>query len=516
MTTRTIITTATLLALLAAPWGEPASAEVFSALLGGPVPADGDGGLRLIVPLKGLSGEESFIFVSQAADGAWQAGDPRTGAVRAAALAAGRLYIFTPKACTVYQPDMTWLLSLDWDQPWVVTAALGGAELWAFGHDVHSGSEPEPKADADEMQWRLRAAYLHEDQWLEPPNAPVLDRPAWPVRAARLNGVPYVFWPAPKAGDARDAPATIYYAPVTIEGWGETASIAGIAPATRFAVAGGSRIHLWMHNAARGISATHPVTYRSFDGKTWSEPEVIAGLEDPRMDRTLYLAAGTKSGRPTLVLGSRQVVRIIEREPSGRWAAPAGVYELPILLRVEFVLAGGLLFGLLLIGVGVSLWRARRSVTVLETPEGLLMVADWRLRAAATTLDGLMMAAIYMVTSALLADSQDLPGQLGLLVTLHLLSVPYFAAFELAGGQSPGKRMAGIAVVSRDGSAPAPWRILARTLVRPIDTFLMAPLGMLFILNTRGCQRLGDVLAGTLVVRIPPASNPEQHSEPDE
>ena len=91
-----------------------------------------------------------------------------------------------------------------------------------------------------------------------------------------------------------------------------------------------------------------------------------------------------------------------------------------------------------------------------------------------------------------------------LIFVVFLAQWGYFFAFEaLNGGQTPGKKNAGIRVV-RDDGLPVGWREAAlRNLVRAAD---MMPIpscmvGALSIgLSKRG-KRLGDLLAGTMVVR---------------
>ena len=91
-----------------------------------------------------------------------------------------------------------------------------------------------------------------------------------------------------------------------------------------------------------------------------------------------------------------------------------------------------------------------------------------------------------------------------LVFAVFLAQWGYFFAFEaLNGGQTPGKTHAGIRVV-RDDGLPVGWREAAlRNLVRAADMmpFPACLVGILSIgLSKRG-KRLGDLLAGTLVVR---------------
>jgi uncharacterized RDD family membrane protein YckC len=83
-----------------------------------------------------------------------------------------------------------------------------------------------------------------------------------------------------------------------------------------------------------------------------------------------------------------------------------------------------------------------------------------------------------------------------------LLQWGYFSLFEgIWNGQTPGKRVAKIRVIQQSGRAVTMFESLARNLVRAID-FLPASYvaGVVSIFVTRRSQRLGDLVAGTLVV----------------
>src|SRR5580765_2371041 len=87
---------------------------------------------------------------------------------------------------------------------------------------------------------------------------------------------------------------------------------------------------------------------------------------------------------------------------------------------------------------------------------------------------------------------------------IFLANWGYFLFFEAKfGGQTPGKRWTGIRVV-RDNGLPIGWKESAlRNFVRIAD--IMPPpacvVGGLMILLSKQGKRLGDLLAGTMVVR---------------
>lgn len=86
-----------------------------------------------------------------------------------------------------------------------------------------------------------------------------------------------------------------------------------------------------------------------------------------------------------------------------------------------------------------------------------------------------------------------------------LLAWAYFIVFEwLWGGRTLGKRIFGLRVIGADGSPATFTAVLVRNLVRVVD-FLPAfyGIGLLAIVVSGRSQRLGDLAAGTFVVRAP-------------
>ena len=91
------------------------------------------------------------------------------------------------------------------------------------------------------------------------------------------------------------------------------------------------------------------------------------------------------------------------------------------------------------------------------------------------------------------------------IVIFIILLIPpafYFPLCELfMNGQSIGKRIMGIRVAMADGSTPSLGGYLLRWILYPIDTFATMGLGLVFILFSKNAQRLGDLAAGTMVVK---------------
>jgi len=82
-----------------------------------------------------------------------------------------------------------------------------------------------------------------------------------------------------------------------------------------------------------------------------------------------------------------------------------------------------------------------------------------------------------------------------------IISFAYFTYFEGTTGQTPGKRAMNIKVAREDGKKMTYADALIRTILRIVDGILFYLLGLIIILVTEKKQRLGDVLAKTIVVK---------------
>jgi uncharacterized RDD family membrane protein YckC len=100
----------------------------------------------------------------------------------------------------------------------------------------------------------------------------------------------------------------------------------------------------------------------------------------------------------------------------------------------------------------------------------------------------------------------NLGGHIGaamILLAIFILDFSYFVTFELYwAGQSPGKRLHRIRVISTRGSRLRFADVLVRNLLRPVDMLPIAMvLGGTVCLLDRWRRRLGDLAADTIIVR---------------
>lgn len=138
-------------------------------------------------------------------------------------------------------------------------------------------------------------------------------------------------------------------------------------------------------------------------------------------------------------------------------------------------------------------------------------LVDWHIR---VLLACAWLAVVLGLSAASLADLR--PGRPGS-GTLWLAVLPAAALYllyhpvleMLSGGRTPGKRMAGVRIVTRNGGTPSVGALLVRNIFRLVDSLPMLYLvGLTTSLLTREHVRLGDLAAGTLLVHdAPPAAD---------
>lgn len=162
------------------------------------------------------------------------------------------------------------------------------------------------------------------------------------------------------------------------------------------------------------------------------------------------------------------------------------------------------------------------ATLVLETPEGVDLYRDIAgpgSRSAAALLDLLAFLAVYLtllLLVLLLFEQQGLSGVvIGLLsggALLFLCAYPAVCGI-LFEGRTLGKFLMGLRVVGDEGYPAEPAQHILRSLLWPLELALWipVPLGLILIATTERRQRLGDMIAGTIVVQEESAA---RESEP--
>ena len=144
----------------------------------------------------------------------------------------------------------------------------------------------------------------------------------------------------------------------------------------------------------------------------------------------------------------------------------AGIGSRAVALAIDYIILG--------VGMVLLLWLGIYVIAQLETAEILFDIGPNRLQLWAAAILVLLLFALY---------------------------VGYFVGFETAWyGQTPGKRFAKIRVIRDDAQPVRLFQSTLRAIARPVDDILF--IGFFFILFGKQEKRIGDWLAGTLVVQM--------------
>lgn len=157
----------------------------------------------------------------------------------------------------------------------------------------------------------------------------------------------------------------------------------------------------------------------------------------------------------------------------------------------------------------------------IETPEQISLefpLAGAGSRFLALAIDTLLQIAGFTILGILALVAaffriglQSALGTWALAIVLILgfvLYYGYFAAFEaLWNGQTPGKRLVRLRVITTSGRPITAYEALLRNLVRIVDQLpVVYTVGLLSVFLTERNQRLGDLAADTVVVHEQPAA----------
>jgi uncharacterized RDD family membrane protein YckC len=167
------------------------------------------------------------------------------------------------------------------------------------------------------------------------------------------------------------------------------------------------------------------------------------------------------------------------------------------------------------------------DILVIETPERVPLhfaLASIGNRFLACAIDHAIQAVaigLIVLTAVILMNFQIIEQVISsapkwvlavMILMLFLIFAGYFAFFEWAwSGQTPGKRWLKLRVIREDGRPITFWEAAVRNLLRTID-MMPAPfysIGLISVFSSARDQRIGDMVAGTVVVREREAEAPE-------
>ena len=168
----------------------------------------------------------------------------------------------------------------------------------------------------------------------------------------------------------------------------------------------------------------------------------------------------------------------------------------------------------------IEILDTRQSVELGEGVEIHLRIAGPFPRALALLLDMLIIAGVMMVVMIIvgfISTGSEMVGQGVFLITAFFISWGYFTYFEAGKrGATIGKRAVGLRVIDRSGNNITKGQAFVRNILRLVDMLPGMPstavgvligsfgLGFFCCLFTKKFQRVGDLVANTLVVYTKP------------
>lgn len=394
-----------------------------------------------------------------------------------------------------------------WPFRWAPQAACTmGEELWVFGAD---SAESSPQIRAAALSSLAKAGASATARLLGKP-LPTSTQPS-DISALASGGAAMVFWHQ-EAPDRRTN--EVWHSVFDGNGWAAPESVRTPYANSDYTVA----FHegaVWLVCKARGerIKPSRPLLAMCRSDGKWSEPAVIPGAEDPRLDWTLDIDAVSFAGG--LFVFRACMDRVVAHRWTGdHWEPPETLLELsPWPTYVFWWLFANVAASLVLLPlVGWTALRMRSKPRLSVRAFGAeVLVATWTRRVAAQLVDILVGLLIWTGVLRWLQPSETRVGADGFPGTLALCSSIFFSYFVLSegiAGQSFGKLLLRIAVVGKDGGRPSVLGVIARNLLRPWPFLFPAAylVGSLLVLLTRTNRRLGDFLGGTFVVDLPTSS----------
>ncbi len=152
------------------------------------------------------------------------------------------------------------------------------------------------------------------------------------------------------------------------------------------------------------------------------------------------------------------------------------------------------------------------DIYALETPESVVVglpIAGVGTRFLATLIDTAIIACILVAFAVIIAIGSGMGSTVGYVVAavgyvgVAVTFLGYYIFFEIIwNGQTPGKRSQRARVIRANGYPVTPFAVVIRNVLRMVDVLPgLYAVGLICMIIDRRSRRVGDLMAGTIVVK---------------
>ena len=437
----------------------------------------------------------TVVCLRQDAEGEWHRLTELHADYSCVAAADGMLYLFLPKfVIGLNASNCKKTTKTPWHEKWAAQSAIVvGGRMMAFGVVDGRLQSASPAAVGE-------GEVLGEKWACEP--VPVEGQGSCVrVRAVLAGGKQWLFWTTRDEAGRVD---TLWAADLAGGQPGDTQKLGSVSGGLELAAVefGGEPMVIYAGLPKRLKDPTFVRCRRRRKG-VWLPDERARPVTNVFNERTVTLSAVSAGEKVYLFLGTNY--RLLGATYDGaEWTRLRAVLSdksMDVIIDNFGVVLGALGAAALIVLASLvrSTFLPRRAIIAGVEYE----FARWWHRGGAYLLD--LLIAILAVAAIHLLARQDATAT-SAMVAMFSFEMFYFTVFEARSGKTIGKRVFGIITVSRNGGYPSWGQAATRNLPRALlDSMSLTAAGALlalaFILNTRRSQRLGDLAAGTHVVK---------------
>jgi uncharacterized RDD family membrane protein YckC len=292
--------------------------------------------------------------------------------------------------------------------------------------------------------------------------------------------------------------------------WVDRGSVALPAGATAFKLLSGTqRLTLWIGDASSG-------GWIYFGGEKWSAPIKLELSRPVNVEGSNLVAA---AGAIRLFVADDKA-KLYEQRYDTNGARTGDLAQLEPAQPLMPQMYEGWPTLALLIGLAFLMLSSarRRSAEEGEDEDAdQIVIASAGQRLLAGLIDGvpLILSTVYITSNyQLTQDTTSLAFSLPIVISIAVYLL-HTTVCELLSGRTIGKVIVGLQVVAADGKPARVGQILVRNLLRVVDIFPLLPLGFLIVVSPMK-QRVGDLLAGTIVIIGPRATSSSSESDEEQ